>query len=122
MGDARVGTLPVEVKNLLYAVKIKVLAARAGIESISTEDGQIILRRFQGLPFNQQKLEPLKDGIKVGTTRLTLNPKRLGGGWKIDRNPKVLLGWSQFFEREFIQGTGISEDADLFYLQYAFKF
>jgi len=80
-GD-RFGTLPAEVKNLLYAVKIKLLAARAGIESITTEEGQIIIRRFQGMGFDRQKLEPLKDGIKVGITQLRLNPKRLGGEWK----------------------------------------
>jgi len=81
-GD-RFGPLPVEVKNLLYAVRIKILAARAGIESVTTEDGQIILRRFQGMGFDKQKLEPvLKDGIKVGITQLRLNPKRLGGEWR----------------------------------------
>ncbi|MDI6814692.1 MAG: transcription-repair coupling factor [Dehalococcoidales bacterium] len=79
----RFGTLPLEVKNLLYAVKIKALAAKAGIESISTEDGQIILRLIQGMKFNKQKLEPLiKDGIKVGTTQLRLNPRRLGSEWQ----------------------------------------
>jgi len=74
--------LPAEVENLLYAVKIKLLAARAGIESITTEDGQIIIRRFEGMGFDRQKLEPLKDGIKVGITQLRLNPKRLGGEWQ----------------------------------------
>ena len=39
----RFGTLPPEVENLLYAVKIKGLAAKAGIESISTEEGQIVI-------------------------------------------------------------------------------
>ena len=79
----RFGTLPIEVKNLLYAVKIKTLAAKAGIESISTEEGQIILRLFEGLRFDKQKLEPfLKDGIKIGTTRLRLYPKHLGGEWQ----------------------------------------
>jgi transcription-repair coupling factor (superfamily II helicase) len=79
----RFGALPAEVKNLLYAVKIKLLAAKAGIESITTEDGQIIIRRFQGMGFDRQKLEPvLKDGVKVGITQLRLNPKRLGGEWK----------------------------------------
>jgi len=79
----RFGTLPTEVKNLLYAVKIKTLAAKAGIESISTEEGQIILRLFDGLRFDKQKLEPLsKDGIKVGLTQLRLNPKRLGTDWQ----------------------------------------
>jgi len=76
----RFGPLPVEVENLLYAVKIKLLAAKAGIESVTTEDGQIIIRRFKGVHFDQQKLEPvLRDGIKVG--------RRLGGKWQ-----KVLEG------------------------------
>ncbi len=79
----RFGTLPPEVTNLLYAVKIKVLATRAGIESISTEHSQIVLRLFEGLQFNKQQLEPiLKDGIKVGTSQLRLNPKRFGGEWQ----------------------------------------
>jgi transcription-repair coupling factor (superfamily II helicase) len=79
----RFGTLPTEVKNLLYAVKIKILAAKAGIESISTEDGQIVLRLFEGMQFSKQQLEPFsKDGIKVGSTQLRLNPKRLGGEWQ----------------------------------------
>jgi transcription-repair coupling factor (superfamily II helicase) len=79
----RFGALPVEVKNLLYAIKIKILAAKAGIESISTEEGQIVARLFDGMKFDQQKLAPvLKDGIKVGTTQLRLNPKRLGREWQ----------------------------------------
>ncbi|MBA7679781.1 Transcription-repair-coupling factor [subsurface metagenome] len=79
----RFGALPREVKNLLYAIKIKILAAGAGIESISSEDGQIILRLFPGMQFNRQKLEPLlRDGIKLGTTQLRLKPKKLGKGWQ----------------------------------------
>jgi transcription-repair coupling factor (superfamily II helicase) len=79
----RFGTLPTEVKNLLYAAKIKALAAKAGIESIATEEGQIILRRFQGMQFDRQQLEPfIKDGIKLGLTQLCLNPKRLGSEWR----------------------------------------
>jgi transcription-repair coupling factor (superfamily II helicase) len=79
----RFGTMPPEVKNLLYAAKIKTLAAEAGIESISTEDSQIILRRFQGMHFNKQQLEPMaKDGIKLSLTQVRLNPKRLGRDWQ----------------------------------------
>lgn len=78
----RFGSLPLEVKNLLYAVKLKTLAAKAGIESISTEQGQIILRLFQGLQFDKQKLEPVRDGIKLGLSQLRLNPRRLGDGWQ----------------------------------------
>jgi len=81
--EDRFGPLPPEVENLLYAVRIKLLAARAGIESITTEHGQIIIRRFQGMPFERGKLESvLRDGIKLGITQLTLNTKRLGKEWQ----------------------------------------
>ena len=78
----RFGSLPTEVKNLLYAVKIKVLAAKAGIESISTERGQITLRLFQGMQFDKQKLQPVRDGIQLGLSQLRLNPKRMGSEWQ----------------------------------------
>ena len=79
----RFGALPPEVENLLYAVKIKILASKAGIESISTEHGQIIIRLFTGLQLDRQKLEPmLRDGIKLGFSQLRLNPKRLGNEWQ----------------------------------------
>jgi transcription-repair coupling factor (superfamily II helicase) len=80
----RFGALPAEVNNLLYAVKIKALAAKAAIESISTEDGQIVIRRFQGMPFDQRKLQPLvRDGIKLGVTHLYINPKRVKDWQKV---------------------------------------
>lgn len=42
--------------------------------------------------------------------------------WKIDVHSSVLLGYSHFWQANFIQETGPSEDADLFYIQYAFRF
>jgi transcription-repair coupling factor (superfamily II helicase) len=79
----RFGAVPLEVENLFYAVRIKNLAAQAGIESISTEEGQIIIRRFKGLPFDRQKLEPvLSDEIAVGRTQIRISYKKLGRKWK----------------------------------------
>jgi len=79
----RFGTLPPEVENLLYALRIKILAAKAGIESISTEEGQIALRLFEGMRFDSQKLEPLsRDGVNIGNIQIMLNPKRLGNEWR----------------------------------------
>jgi transcription-repair coupling factor (superfamily II helicase) len=79
----RFGTLPPELKNLLYALRIKILSAKAGIETIDTEDKQIVIRRFQGTQFDKQKLAPLaRDGIKIGLTQLRLNYKRLGKEWQ----------------------------------------
>jgi transcription-repair coupling factor (superfamily II helicase) len=79
----RFGTPPPVVNNLIYAVKIKVLAAKAGIESVTTEDGQIVLRRFQGMQFDWGPLESIiTDGLKVGLTQLRLNPKLIGAEWQ----------------------------------------
>ncbi len=79
----RFGKPPIEVHNLLYAVKIKVLAAKAGIESISTEEGYIILRRFQGTPFNAQRfMQSLTDGVTVGHTQIRIDYKKLGKRWR----------------------------------------
>jgi len=79
----RFGALPTEVKNLLYAVKIKLLAGRAGIESVSTEEGQIVLRLFEGMQFTPQQRElTLPDGVKMGTSQMRLNLRRLGDKWQ----------------------------------------
>jgi transcription-repair coupling factor (superfamily II helicase) len=79
----RFGALPEEAQNLLYAVRIKLLAAQAGIESVATEHGQIVIRRFEGLPFDRQKLEPiLRDGVRVGHTQISLNLRRVGKEWR----------------------------------------
>jgi len=42
--------------------------------------------------------------------------------WNMDKHSKVLFGYSHFWDSDFIQHTGMSENADLFYVQYGFKF
>lgn len=42
--------------------------------------------------------------------------------WKIDVHSSVLLGYSHFWDSDFIIETGSSEDADLFYVSYSIKF
>ena len=79
----RFGALPQEVKNLLYAVRVKLLAAKAGIESITTEEGHIVLRLFDGMHFDRQKLEPvLRSGIKFGLKQIRIDYKRMGKEWQ----------------------------------------
>ncbi len=79
----RFGQPPPEVDNLLYAVGLKLLAARAGIESISTEENWIVLRKFPGMRFEQGKPELfLRDGIKYGVTQIRLDYKKLGSKWR----------------------------------------
>ncbi|MFC2034232.1 transcription-repair coupling factor [Chloroflexota bacterium] len=79
----RFGALPDEVKNLLYVVRVKMLAARTGIESISTEHGEILLKPFEGMRFDRKKLELLsRDGLKFTVFVIRLNYRHLGNHWK----------------------------------------
>jgi transcription-repair coupling factor (superfamily II helicase) len=84
-GD-RFGKPPLAVGNLLYVIKIKLLATKAGVESITSEHGQLVLRAFQGMHFDKEKLAPLaRDGIKIGLNQIRISYRRLGKEW-----PKVL--------------------------------
>lgn len=42
--------------------------------------------------------------------------------WKLKPHASVLFGYSHFWDSNFIRSTGPSENADLFYVQYGFKF
>jgi len=42
--------------------------------------------------------------------------------WKVDRHSSVLVGYSHFWDSDFIIRTGSSVDADFWYVQYAMKF
>jgi len=81
----RFGNPPPEVLNLLYALKIKGLGAKAGVESISTEDENIVIRRFQGLPFDTLKflsLASYRNEIYIGHTQIRISFKKLGRDWR----------------------------------------
>jgi len=78
----RFGAVPAEVKNLLYAVRIKMLAAKAGIESVTTEDGLIVLRLLEGMRFTPEQRElALPSGVRMGVRQLSLS-YRGDKGWK----------------------------------------
>jgi len=42
--------------------------------------------------------------------------------WKLDVHSEILFGYSHFWDGDFIARTGASEDPDLFYLQYTYRF
>jgi transcription-repair coupling factor (superfamily II helicase) len=66
----RFGELPEAVSNLLYQIKIKLLAERAGLASITSENGQLVLR----YPENAvpEALPDLGQNVRVGKTALWL--------------------------------------------------
>jgi transcription-repair coupling factor (superfamily II helicase) len=67
----RFGPLPEEVNNLLYQVKIKLLAEKALVSSVSSENGQIVLR-FPPLPegVSHRDFPPLGDRVRTGKNAL----------------------------------------------------
>jgi len=78
----RFGALPREVRNLLYAVRIKILAAKTEIESISILEGQIALKLPKGKQFDKVKLAHLqKEGVRIYNNQIRLNYKKLGKEW-----------------------------------------
>ena len=79
----RFGALPPPVKNLLYIVEIKQLAAEAKVESISTKDGQIILRFDSTKELTRLPLfQDYENGIKIHAKQIELDIKRIGNNWQ----------------------------------------
>jgi transcription-repair coupling factor (superfamily II helicase) len=79
--EDRFGELPPAVKNLLYMLNIKVLATKAGIQSISREDRQVVIRFREEVKIGLPKLEKVQD-LKVMQNQLRLDIKRLGDRWQ----------------------------------------
>jgi transcription-repair coupling factor (superfamily II helicase) len=82
----RFGPLPEPVDNLLYIVRIKILAARAKVSSISTQGRQIVIKPQGAVIASVAKQSPVKgyDGaIKIGATQIKLDTRLLGDKWKV---------------------------------------
>jgi len=81
--DDRFGPIPTQVSNLLYAVKVKILAMEAGVQSIATENGQVVLKMVEGKKVDKALLEhAVGDGVKAGINKVRLDMKRLGPRWQ----------------------------------------
>jgi len=82
----RFGSLPEPVENLLYIVKIKVLATRAEVSSISTQGRQIVIKPQETViaSIAKQSLGKSYDGaVKTGATQIKLDTRLLGNRWKV---------------------------------------
>jgi transcription-repair coupling factor (superfamily II helicase) len=76
----RFGEPPPAVRNLLFVVLVRVLADQAGVEAVSTEDGQAVVRLKEGTLAPKEALEPrAPKGVHVGRTLLRVD---LGEGWR----------------------------------------
>jgi transcription-repair coupling factor (superfamily II helicase) len=78
----RFGKLPQEVRNLLFVVYIRLKATMAGVKSIVTENGTIVIRLLEGLQLDRQKTSRLpKTGITLGRTQLNIEYRKFGKAW-----------------------------------------
>ena len=72
----RFGPTPVQVENLVYAVRIKALARAAGVESVGREGGAIVLRLQHGVGGAQPLLQrELGTNARVGDTLVRVQVK-----------------------------------------------
>jgi transcription-repair coupling factor (superfamily II helicase) len=70
----RFGPLPDEVRYLVYQMKVKLLAEKGGLASVSVENGQLVLR-FPPLPegMNARPLPDLGPEVRRGKNALWLH-------------------------------------------------
>jgi len=73
---------PPLARNLLYVVRLRVLALQAGVQSMATEDGEIVVRLKEGhlLPADALR-DRLPESVRLGRTTLRLERARLGPAW-----------------------------------------
>ena len=79
----RFGPWPEPVEDLLFMLKVKLLAVKAGVLSISHQTGELVVagdeKTWVGLLGVQR---PYGDGVRIGHTRVRLDIKRLGNRWQ----------------------------------------
>ncbi|MFO7996181.1 MAG: TRCF domain-containing protein, partial [Dehalococcoidia bacterium] len=80
----RFGALPQPAENLLRVVKIKVLAMRAGVSSISTQGRQIVIKP-QTDSRRLTAISSVGAAVKIGATQIKLDTRLPGHRW-----PEVL--------------------------------
>ena len=79
----RFGSLPRPVENLLYIVRIKVLAMQVGVNSISTQGRQIVIKPQDVIASEakQSLSRRYPAAVKIGATQIKLDTKVLGTRW-----------------------------------------
>ncbi len=81
--EDRFGPLPLQLKNLLYMVRMKLMGSQVGIQEISSERGQVVIKLGPGVRIDKLAMqEYFGDRVKVGTSQLRLDRKRAGKEWK----------------------------------------
>jgi transcription-repair coupling factor (superfamily II helicase) len=79
----RFGPLPPPARNLIWVVGARLLASAAGVQSIQTEDGKLVLRVRPGREIDRQAIAwRIPAGSWVGSHQVRLDRAALGEGWQ----------------------------------------
>ena len=79
----RFGPLPWQARGLLYTVKLRIAAKRAGVDAITREGDKIILRMANDVGGARRALQRrLPAAAEVGNTQIRLDLSKLQGGWE----------------------------------------
>ena len=77
----RFGPLPHAVEHLLYAVRVKLLATRAGAATVQREGDDMVVRLLEGLQIPSGKLAGLT-GVTPGRTLLRIDARGAPNRWQ----------------------------------------
>jgi transcription-repair coupling factor (superfamily II helicase) len=79
----RFGPLPWQAQNLLYVMRLKLEAKKAGVNSIIRENGRIVLRLSDEIGGARRVLQRrLGPAVELGNTQIRLELERLDDGWQ----------------------------------------
>ncbi|MBI2863414.1 MAG: transcription-repair coupling factor [Chloroflexi bacterium] len=79
----RFGESPEPVRNLLYVLDVKLLAAKAGARSVGVEESQIIVKFASAITADRARLQQAGGRfLRIGHTQLRFEQARLGRKWK----------------------------------------
>jgi transcription-repair coupling factor (superfamily II helicase) len=81
--EDRFGTVPEEAENLIYLLRLKVLATAAGVEIVTTEGNQPAIGLGTVAEVKRRRAEGrLPKGVKVVDDRLLLPTSMQDKGWQ----------------------------------------
>ena len=79
----RFGPLPQAAKNLLWVVRLRLLATEAGVGAITNEDSGIVVRVLPGRGIDRTAFPRRLAGLKsVSAHQLHIDREGLGGAWR----------------------------------------
>ncbi|HXH20424.1 MAG TPA: transcription-repair coupling factor, partial [Dehalococcoidia bacterium] len=79
----RFGEAPAAARNLTWVVRLRLLAAEAGVSALQTEDRQIVVRLLAGRRIDRDRFPKRLAGVSfLGAHQLRLDISALGEGWR----------------------------------------